>query len=230
MKQNIKKGFSLIEIIVTVAILAIFTAFLVPSYIHSMQESRAKKDIIKLESICTAFKTALGEPEVKKEVETNGTSSLIVISKVDENGFVDFSKSEIVGLPSSDITKSVLWANTYQSIGDSYEAESIDLINQYIIFYLKPKTESAVASCEYVISDTRPSLKNCTLKLGSYSDQESANVLVRRLAKDGFSAKVELVDSAYTVYVGNYKSIQDAKTIAQKLSNSGYVSAIVLLD
>ena len=230
MKQNNKKGFSLIEIIVAVAILAVLTAFLVPSYFHLMQQSRAKKDVTKFESVCTAFKTALGEPEVKKEIESVGGTSLIVVSKVEDNGIVDFSKSEVIGLSSSDISKSELWANTYQTIGDSYETESVDLIGQYVIFYLKPKTASTVASCEYVVSDKKPTLQNCTLKLGSYSDKDSASTLVRRLAKDGFSARIESEDSIYTVYVGTYQSIQDAKTIEQKLTNSGYVAAIVLLN
>ena len=68
-KKNEKKGFSLVEIIVSICILAVLMSVLVPSYIAMMNDSRIKKDEAKFESICTAFKKALGEPEVQNEVE-----------------------------------------------------------------------------------------------------------------------------------------------------------------
>lgn len=231
MKKNKNKGFSLVELIVCVAILAIFTAFLIPSYINLREESKAKKDATKLESVCTAFKAAMSEPEVDKEAEQiGGGASLAVISEINGNGVIDFGKSELIGVSSSTLENSKLWLNSYQSIGKSYEMESTDYAGQYVIFYIKPKTETTTASCEYIIAETKPTLQSCTLQLGTYSDKESANTLVRKLLKDGFSARVENSGTEFIVYVGSFMSIQDAKIVEAELTNSGYAAAIVLLD
>ena len=56
-KKNFNKGFSLVEIIVAICILAVLSAVMVPSLINLMQQSRIEKDETKFISMCTAFKT-----------------------------------------------------------------------------------------------------------------------------------------------------------------------------
>ena len=43
-KQNLKKGFSLVELIVVIAIMAVMVAVLAPSLLQYVERSRAQKD------------------------------------------------------------------------------------------------------------------------------------------------------------------------------------------
>jgi hypothetical protein len=94
----------------------------------------------------------------------------------------------------------------------------------------RPKTTVSPASCEYMIAESKPIIKKCTLMIGTHSDQESAEALVRKLARDGFSARVEKVANQFVVYVGLFISTQDANTVERELTDSGYASALILLE
>ena len=156
MLKNKTKGFTLLEIIVVLAILAILITLLVPSYLNSMQATRAKKDIMKIESMCTAFKTALSEPEVMKEAEeVGGGGELTAVFYIDENGLVVFNEGKLLGANYATLTDALimeetdLWKNSYQTIDLRYQMESEDHYNHYIIFTLTPKTYKTTAKCEY---------------------------------------------------------------------------------
>ena len=57
--QKNKKGFSLIELIVAVTLLAIATTVLAPSLLHYVEDTRAKKDDAAMQNICLAIENAL---------------------------------------------------------------------------------------------------------------------------------------------------------------------------
>lgn len=157
MRKNKNKGFSLMEIIVAVAILSIFCAVLIPSYIHLTQESRLKQDHAKFEGMCTSFKMALTEPEVRKEFEElSSTATIKVVCQFDENGYVVFGDGKLLGVTEGELENSPLWLNSYQSIGLSYQTASKDFNNKYIVFTMTPKTTNSTATCEYEILETYP--------------------------------------------------------------------------
>ena len=150
-------GFSLMELIVSIAILATFAAIVVPSFVSSMHGTRIKKDETKFETVCTAFKVALGEPEVQKEAAlVGGGNKLTAAFKIDDNGLLDFSQGQLVGVSTETFKKTKLWLNSYQSIGVTYKTESTDFHGQYIVFILTPKTEITTAKCEYRIVESYP--------------------------------------------------------------------------
>ena len=145
------------EIIVAVAILAIFAAVVVPSFIHITQETRVKKDLAKFDAMCTAFKLALTEPEVRQEFEELGPNATIkVIFQFDENGYASFNDGKLIAMNEGDLDGSKLWLNSYQSIGLFYQAESKEHDNKYLVFTLTPKKTNTTATCEYEILENYP--------------------------------------------------------------------------
>ena len=152
--RNKNKGFSLVELIITITILAVVTSFFVPSFIRMMNESRVKKDVVMFESISTAFKKSLSEPEVRKEVEQLGLGEKItVMFKIQENGLIDFNSGLILGTQRTPIQNTALWLNTYQHVGLTYEMESKDFNGKSLVCELTPKTEKTTAKCVYRIEE-----------------------------------------------------------------------------
>lgn len=230
------KGFSLIELVIAVAIMAVFAAWMVPSFMHLREESKQKKDMTKIEAVCDAFQGSLGEEEVVQEIESwnaatpeNVEFGLIYYVKVGEDGLIDFSKGALTDGTLRRFSESKLWGSLYQAVGKTYQTDSKSLLGKYLVCYLKPKTSTARASCEYMILETLPTIRKCTIKLGIYTNESSAESLVRQLQRDGFNARVDLEGRDYVVYVGKYRSVDDAKVAEDALLKCNYAPSIILL-
>lgn len=155
-KKNSKRGFTLVEIIVSICIMAVMAAVMVPSLINLSLESRRDADETKFTSMCTAFKSALAEPAVQKEMDKLGGADIKVVFRIDENGFVDFGQGELIGTATMEMANASLWLNSYQTIGINYEVEYPEHCNQYLVFEITPKTPKTTARCEYKIVESHP--------------------------------------------------------------------------
>ena len=74
-KKN-NKGFSLVELIVVVAIMAVLVGVLAPAYLKYVESSREKKDVNNLEEVRHAVEIALAEEGVFEDV-VDGTTVTI---------------------------------------------------------------------------------------------------------------------------------------------------------
>lgn len=77
--KNKKKGFTLIELIIVVAIMAILAAIAIPKFGNIKENASIKSDIVNAKNIQTAVVALLGEGKIENgskfevnDVETNG--------------------------------------------------------------------------------------------------------------------------------------------------------------
>ena len=93
MKKN--KGFSLVELIIVIAIMAILAAAIAPALIRYIDKSRKADDIAAAETINTAVQTSLSNEDAYDEIMDNMTGSILLATAQDtkfpDNGFPNFA-------------------------------------------------------------------------------------------------------------------------------------------
>lgn len=78
MSQKNNKGFSLVELIVVVAIMAVLMGILVPTLVKNVEKSKKQKDTSAVEEIRTTMVTNLADPlysDLEATIIYNGTDS-----------------------------------------------------------------------------------------------------------------------------------------------------------
>lgn len=75
MKKMSNKGFSLVELIIVIAIMAILVGVLAPQYLKYVEKSRHSADADTLDSLYTACTTAASDPSLQNVPTTAGNVS-----------------------------------------------------------------------------------------------------------------------------------------------------------
>lgn len=84
MKKN-NKGFSLVELIIVIAIMAILAGALAPALIKYINKSRRSTDVQNADSLRTALQTALSDPDAADADSANDTD-IQSASTISESG------------------------------------------------------------------------------------------------------------------------------------------------
>ncbi len=96
-KMN-NKGFSLVELIVVIAIMAVLMGVLAPTLIGNIEKSRESTDLQNLDTIKSAVTTAMSNEAVYKEVMAAAGTTGKVIS-LGSSGSATFTSTDLNGLP-----------------------------------------------------------------------------------------------------------------------------------
>lgn len=80
-KQKNNKGFSLVELIVVIAIMAVLVGVLAPQLIKYVEKSREATDIQTCDNIATALKTYYADEEVAASASATATKVTVTLSK-----------------------------------------------------------------------------------------------------------------------------------------------------
>lgn len=110
-KQKNNKGFSLVELIVVIAIMAVLVGVLAPQLIKYVEKSREATDIQTCDNIATALKTYYADEEVAASATaaTATTTVTVTLSKTELGTTVDTAVKD-AGLTKAKI-KGTKWAN-----------------------------------------------------------------------------------------------------------------------
>lgn len=131
------KGFSLVELIVVIAIMAVLVGVLAPTLIKNIEKSRESKDAQNIEQIKSAVEVALqNETAYADEVPTvasgspSGSTSKVLVTLNKDSGTISAStafSSELSG--TMDVTKAKLTSKKYKSATVTFYVNDLGQVN-----------------------------------------------------------------------------------------------------
>ena len=99
MNKKNNKGFSLVELIVVVAIMAVLVGVLAPAYLKYVEKSRVQKDISAVGEVVNAIKVAAADEDVNTYLASGGTSGAAVTATYTigkGTSAEDFAKTDVL--------------------------------------------------------------------------------------------------------------------------------------
>ena len=122
MKNN--KGFSLVELIIVIAIMAILVGVMAPQLIKYIEKSKVSADTQLADSVHTAILTAMMDPEVVNDTRYNGEIGgyygQTAITALTTSSPIASSALEIMGASSGSAVNTSLKSTTNSSAGVSF--------------------------------------------------------------------------------------------------------------
>ncbi len=91
MKKMNNKGFSLVELIIVIAIMAVLIGVMAPQFLKYVEQSRRSTDITNAQSIATAIQADIADGEIQgsvalTEVKGDGSTALSIVDKPQVRG------------------------------------------------------------------------------------------------------------------------------------------------
>lgn len=132
MKKTNNKGFSLVELIVVVAIMAVLMVVLAPQYLRYVEKTRLQKDNSAIAEIANAMKIAMADETINSKID-NGTKVTITCAAGD-NATITFGADSVKkadGTTAATELATELQAvigNTYTTSSNTYKASGTNIV------------------------------------------------------------------------------------------------------
>ena len=132
MKNN--KGFSLVELIIVVAIMAVLIGVLAPQYLKYVEKSRVSSDKTAISAVVGAVNTSLSDEDVYSDVSTSGSVSISATGAVScGDTALQTAIHKICGSTvslASKAYKGKSFTISYSFDGENWEVDSIEKVLQ----------------------------------------------------------------------------------------------------
>ncbi len=128
MKKMNNKGFSLVELIIVIAIMAILIAVLAPQYLRYVEKSRLQSDNSALGEVANAAKVAAADDNINSAIRANSSHALISIPTNQGNVSTDVSElqSELNNVVGSNVQlKSNKYGATHPQVEVSIDSNGV---------------------------------------------------------------------------------------------------------
>lgn len=132
-KQKNNKGFSLVELIVVIAIMAVLVGVLAPQLIKYVEKSREATDIQNADSIATAVKTYYSDKETYPNIVT------VTMSSTADPAFGASDTQTTNALSDAGLEKTRLKGKNWTNIVITYTPGTGDI--KYVVSYQAGKTQ-----------------------------------------------------------------------------------------
>ena len=162
MKNN--KGFSLVELIIVIAIMAVLVGVLAPTYLQYVEKSKKSNDVSTVDSIVNAVEIGAIDPEVMTDATksltitiTNADGSFLITPST-ESGATGKWKAVVEAAVGTDIKlKSSNWDNTAGGTANTVKIVATrDVATGKVIF----KYDSATAASFKTYATSLTKVKN----------------------------------------------------------------------
>lgn len=153
-KKKGNKGFSLVELIIVIAIMAILVGGLAPAYLKYVEKSKKSSDVQAIDSVLTAMKTVAMDPEAGL---TEGAKLTVTISSDGLKVDTDTAKGDLKAIL-GDYKLKGSW-----KVGNNEESTKIEIVGTY-------KNGEMTFSCEQ-----RDALNEYSKDLASQFKEDDGN-------------------------------------------------------
>lgn len=130
MKKMNNKGFSLVELIIVIAIMAILVGVLAPQYLKYVEKSRKSSDMDQLDSIYTACSTAASDADITDAPVPPASGNQTVTSSITT---ATSWGSEVLDTLGTSALTSLKWKSSASGKGSSSVGVSIDASGKYTV-------------------------------------------------------------------------------------------------
>ena len=167
MKKKIQKylsgsneGFSLVELIIVIAIMAILVGVVALAVIPNLEKSRESKDLTTLDSLVSGVTTAIANDP---SITTSGSTSTLSLSKVTSTAKSGIEKAVYDQL--GDLSKTTMVSTAGKS-GTLTVEYTIGGTTSTVKAYVKAKSGTAAVACKYT-KDDQGNAKTLEVKNGN---------------------------------------------------------------
>ena len=159
MKKMNNKGFSLVELIVVIAIMAVLVGVLAPTLIKNVEKSRESTDLQNLDTIRGAVVTTLSDETVAANIPASSTTYELDTTNVTLSGGTDAAFTTAFNAKIKDSLSKVGKLKSGNAVAANHIFVEIDHNSAVTVYIASQSGISNVAKCKITKSDSNQAME-----------------------------------------------------------------------